>query len=723
MNRLFRTVSTRYHRSSVLFKLLIVNMIFIILLTTLLGFNYSYLKTNVKEQVVRTNEGFLKQLSGDLSGEWLEIRNMIYNFSVSLDTKLLSNNPKNSRSYYPTLMAYKNKITQSNLQLPFRAQISTYFPNQDLVISSDGTRSLSVFYKNLDVKNGGETCRCLLQNELEQLYNFRNTIVFSYRLFPEGYIFVQIAKAELLAYLNNQTMLLDNVIVISDRENQLFVSTATLDPAIAEQRLPELKGPLIINGNKYTPISQTDPLFTYTVLFSESQMQEKLKKANGYTFVLFALFFAVNLGFLFVNWSMFRPLRLMARTFNQWTTGPATKNEFAILSDTFKELNSATVSMKQEITEQADILEHNALLRLSTDENYTMKPHINRMLSVKYDSYAILTVIEESSQGQSVTLYAPLLEAALSQSRPYIRLHAHSDKSIFITSCSDTNALEALVSRVFDSCPDPVDNMLVFCGISSIHTRLEDIGKALRESTDAIDKHVPNLAHLKSVILYQDRNNDQAAVIHLSIDKEQELVNYTLKGNTETLQQFFDKTIQKTFKNLTFEQFRNMLRYLHDLLLVIMNSKKISVEEVWNVPPAFSHTYHLQYLFRQIQEGYFLVAKRSALPITPLLEQINQYIDKHYANPDLSLTLIADHLAITHVYLSTYFKKHSGYNLNYYMHLVRIQAAIRLIQSHPNMTMKDIAEQVGYSNAGTFIRHFKKISGTTPTQHVRLQQE
>lgn len=451
-------------------------------------------------------------------------------------------------------------------------------------------------------------------------------------------------------------------------------------------------------------------------------MQEKLKKANGYTFVLFALFFAVNLGFLFVNWSMFRPLRLMARTFNQWTTGPATKNEFAILSDTFKELNSATVSMKQEITEQADILEHNALLRLSTDENYTMKPHINRMLSVKYDSYAILTVIEESNQGQSVTLYAPLLEAALSQSRPYIRLHAHSDKSIFITSCSDTNALEALVSRVFDSCPDPVDNILVFCGISSVHTRLEDIGKALRESTDAIDKHVPNLTHLKSVILYQDRNSDQAAVIHLSIDKEQELVNYTLKGNTETLQQFFDKTIQKTFKNLTFEQFRNMLRYLHDLLLVIMNSKKISVEEVGR-SAAFSHTYHLQYLFRQIQEGYFLVAKRSALPITPLLEQINQYIDKHYANPDLSLTLIAEHLAITHVYLSTYFKKHSGYNLNYYMHLVRIQAAIRLIQSHPNMTMKDIAEQVGYSNAGTFIRHFKKISGTTPTQHVRLQQE
>ncbi|QTH41324.1 helix-turn-helix domain-containing protein [Cohnella sp. LGH] len=724
MRTIFRSVTARYHRSSVLSKLLVFNMIFIILLTGLLVFNYSYLKTNVKEQVVRTNEGFLKQMSGDLTEQWLDVRNMIYNFSVSLDTKFLSNNPNKSRTYYSALLAYKNKITESNMRLPFRAQLSTYFPNQDLVISSDGTRNLDVFYKNLDLKNGEEVCRCLLQEELERVYNFGSMIVFSYRLFPEGYIFVQIAKSELLAYLNNQTSLLDNVVVISDGNNSLVVSSASLDQAVFGQGSEALSRRVVIDGNSYTPISQTDALFTYTVLFSESQMQEKLKQANAYTILLFALFLAVNLGFLFVNWSMFRPLRLMANTFNSWTTAPATNNEFAILSDTFKELNSVTVSMKQEITEQADILEHNALLRLSTDETYAMKPDMSRMLSAKYPSYAVITVIEEDERGRSVRKYAPLLAEALRQAGAFIRLHAHSDNLIYFINCSDATALAELVSGVFEDGPsDTVSDGLTLCGISSVHTRLEDIGQALQESSDAIDKHVPDLGELKRIVLYQARDSGQAAVIHLSIDKEQELVNYTLKGNADALGQFFDKTIRKTFKSLTFEQLRNMLRYFHDLLLVILNSKKIGIEEVWEAPPDLSRTYHLPYLFRQIQEGYLFVAKRSALPNTPLQEQIKQYLDKHYANPDLSLTVIADHFSITHVYLSTYFKKHTGYNLNYYMHLIRIQAAIQLIQTHPNLAMKDVAERVGYSNAGTFIRHFKKISGTTPTQHVRLLQE
>ncbi|OUS76007.1 hypothetical protein B1748_14440 [Paenibacillus sp. MY03] len=723
MNKLFRSVSARYHRSSVLYKLLIINMIFIILLTSLLGFNYSYLKTNVREDVLRTNESFLKQVSSQLSGEWLAIRNMIYNYSVSPETKILSNISKNSRSYYTELLAYKNKITQTNLQLPFRAQLSAYFPAQNMVVSSDGTRSLNVFYENLDLKNDGVVCRCLLQNELERVYNFSNTIVFSYRLFPTGYIFVQIAKNELLAFLNGQTSLLDNVIMISDKDNQPVISTAALDQDLAGQRLQNLSGQIMIDGKKYTPIAHTDPLFTYTVLFSESQMQEKLQKANVYAFILFAVFFAINLGFLFVNWSLFRPLRLMARTFNQWTTAPATKNEFAILSDTFKELNSVTVSMKLEMTEQADILEHNALLRLSNDENYILKPNIHQMLSAKFDSYAVIYVIEENNLGEHSAYYAPLLEAALNQIGPYIRLHHHSDKCILIVNCSETETLEALIYRVLESDPAPVINGLFLCGISSVKTQLKEIGKAIYESKDAIDKHVPDLIHLKRVNPYQAQNSGQSSVIHLSIDKEQELVNYVLKGNSEAVYQFFDKTMEKTFKSLTFEQFQNMLRYFHDLLLVILNSKKIPSEEVGLTPPTPMESYHLQYLFNQIRNGYAVVAKRSALPNTPLIEQIKLYIEKNYANPDLSLTVIADHFSITHVYLSTYFKKNTGYNLNYYVHLIRIQSAIQLIQLHSHLAMKDVAERVGYTNAGTFIRHFKKIAGTTPTQHVRMQQE
>ncbi|MFD0960812.1 helix-turn-helix domain-containing protein [Paenibacillus chungangensis] len=722
MYSLFRSVTSRIQKSSVLSKLLVVNMIFIISLSCLLGFNYVYLKNNVKEQVLETNKDFLDQLSGNLSKEWHEIRTAIYDISVNPDTKFLSIHPKNSRTYQTELLTYKDMLLESNLKLPFRAQISVYFPNQDMVISSDGTRNLNVFYDSLEVKNGLESCRCLHEsNQLEQLYDFNKMILFAYRLFPEGYIFAQVEKTELLGYLNSETKLLDNVIVIGDQTGQPIVSTADI-PSDAAGLEVHAGTTISIEGTTYTPIQKVSQSFTYTVLFSDSLLQERLQRTNGYTFGLFAVFLVANLAFLLVNWSMFKPLRQLASTFNGWTVPSATRNEFAIISDTFRKLNYATTSMQMEMTEQAVILEHNTLLRLLADEQYQMKPSVRQSLQHKFQSYMLLTLIEEDRYGRATDDYAEALEIVLSSVYPFIHLHAHNDKRIYIVGCSKAEELEELIAELLENHASTGEERYVLCGVSNAHTRLEAVGKALRESLDAISKHVPDPDRMTRVLRYEEWNNDQEAVLHLSIDKEQELVNYTLKGNSDAIHHFFDKMTVKTLKHMTFEQFRNMLRYLHDLLLVMMNSKKLNPSEIWDVAPDFNHTYHLMYLYNQIRKGYIDVAKRFALPNTPLLEQIKAYMEEHYANPDLSLTLIAEQFSITHVYLSSYFKKQSGYNLNHYMHTIRIHAAIRLMNSNPDLTMKEVAEQVGYSNAGTFIRHFKKISGTTPTQHAKLQQ-
>ncbi|MCU6707749.1 helix-turn-helix domain-containing protein [Paenibacillus sp. J5C_2022] len=719
MYSLFRSVTARIHKSSVLSKLIVVNMIFIISLSGLLGYNYVYLKNDVKEQVLRTNEDFLEQLSGNLSKEWHEIRTSIYDISVSPDTKFLSINPRNSRSYQTALLGYKNMLLESNLKLPFRAQISVYFPNQDLVISGDGTRNLNVFYDSLETNNDQDSCRCLHESEqLEQLYNFNKMILFAYRLFPEGYIFAQVEKSELLAYLNSETKLLDNVIVIGDGTGHPIVSTA----GEAKQLEETSAETVVIEGTKYTPIWKANSDFTYTVLFSDSLLQERLQRTNGYTFGLFAVFLVANLAFLLVNWSMFKPLRQLASTFNGWTAASATRNEFAIISDKFKQLNYATTSMQMEMTEQAAILEHNTLLRLLADEHYQMKHSVRQSLQHKFHSYMLLTLIEEDLHGKATGDYAEALETALGGACPFIHLHAQDDKRVYIVGCSKAEELEELIAQLLDSHSSPGEERHLLCGLSNVHTRLEAVGKALRESLDAIFKHVPDPGCMTRVLRYKEWNSEQETVFHLSIDKEQELVNYTLKGNSDAIIQFFDKMMDRTLKHMTFEQFRNMLRYLHDLLLVMMNSKKLNPSEIWDIAPDFNHTYHLMHLYNEIRKGYIDVAKRFALPNTPLLEQIKAYIDEHYANPDLSLTLIAEQFSITHVYLSSYFKKQSGYNLNHYMHTIRIQAAIRLMNSNSGLTMKEVAEQVGYSNAGTFIRHFKKISGTTPTQHAKLQQ-
>lgn len=95
------------------------------------------------------------------------------------------------------------------------------------------------------------------------------------------------------------------------------------------------------------------------------------------------------------------------------------------------------------------------------------------------------------------------------------------------------------------------------------------------------------------------------------------------------------------------------------------------------------------------------------------IQQIRDYIDVHYGNPDLSLVLLSDRFQMNGSYLSRIFKEEIGVKLNEYIVDVRIHAAKRLIV-HTQDAIQDIAVQVGYQHAMSFIRVFKKVVGLTP---------
>lgn len=722
MHHSIRFLSKQFQGRSVTTKLILLNLIFIIPLSGMMLYNYVYLKDGVKHQVLQANESFMNQMSDSLFKDWDEIRYAINDLGIDPETKLLSNYSTSIHSYYGILLAYKEKIKAINIRLPFRSEIYVYLPNKDLVVGADGTRDLKVFYSSIALNNNDVSCDCYHQSdELEKLYTLDKTILYSYRLFPEGYIFVQIAKKELQFYLNNMTKLQDNIILLANQSNRVAVSTATLSEDSVKQLL-EQPAMITMDSTKYTSLWRTNGFFRIATLFSESVMQERLGKANGYAIVFFLVFLIVNLCFLFANWSIiFRPLRRITRTFTPFKMLIPTKNEFAIITDTITQLNTATLYMQQTLSDQSSIMEHNALLRLLIDPDHTISSDILHALQEKFNSYVVLAVVEENRDGEQQSLYTPILNQELSPSVNFIRLYTQMDMTIFIAECLNELELAQTISALLDN--GSIEENLVLCGISTVHSNLQEIGFALQDAQDAIYNHVvSDIHHTKQVLLHRPQHSEKEPYSQLSVEKEQELVNYTVKGNEDAVTQFFDNTLNHSLKTLTFEQIRTILRHLYDLLMVICNSKNIQIEKLWATPPNFSKSFHLSYLFEQIRFGYLSAARCSVRVSTPLYEQIKEYINKHYANPDLSLTLIADYFSITHVYLSTYFKKQSGHNFIYYLHYVRIMAAIQLMQTSPDLTMKDVSEKVGYTNAGTFIRQFKKLSGTTPTQHVKLEE-
>lgn len=96
-----------------------------------------------------------------------------------------------------------------------------------------------------------------------------------------------------------------------------------------------------------------------------------------------------------------------------------------------------------------------------------------------------------------------------------------------------------------------------------------------------------------------------------------------------------------------------------------------------------------------------------------LIDKILTYIHENYNKPYFSVDNIADKFGFSNTYLSQYFKSKKMITISNYIAKVQIDEAKKLlIQS--DWSIKDIAEEIGYSDVSNFIRRFKAKTGVTP---------
>lgn len=98
------------------------------------------------------------------------------------------------------------------------------------------------------------------------------------------------------------------------------------------------------------------------------------------------------------------------------------------------------------------------------------------------------------------------------------------------------------------------------------------------------------------------------------------------------------------------------------------------------------------------------------------IRRIKAYIAENYSDPNLSAQSISEIFGINASYLSTLFKAHADTRLVDYIHEVRINHAISLLEN-TNQSVDQICKNVGYGSSSTFFRAFKKYRGTTPSAY------
>ena len=98
-----------------------------------------------------------------------------------------------------------------------------------------------------------------------------------------------------------------------------------------------------------------------------------------------------------------------------------------------------------------------------------------------------------------------------------------------------------------------------------------------------------------------------------------------------------------------------------------------------------------------------------------LEKRINQWVDnKRFTKKSITIALLSKELLTNRNFLSTYINTCKGNTFREWINQLRIAEAKKLMRQDPNITVKEIAQQTGFTNKSHFIRQFTNLTGASP---------
>ncbi len=228
--------------------------------------------------------------------------------------------------------------------------------------------------------------------------------------------------------------------------------------------------------------------------------------------------------------------------------------------------------------------------------------------------------------------------------------------------------------------------------------------------------------------IFKDQN-EYFFLLHLEI----KLVSYIREGNLEELDKLLNHLFEVQFHSQTLPmEIRKILVYdLCACMLKLLEQKLVGdpemVTEIHGMLKKNGHLTteeDLQSLSIWLKTAFYQICKhtfelRSQRKIRSV-EEIKKLIHSSYRNPDFSLTMVANQIKLSDVYISQLFKEETGINFFQYLENERMNEAKRLLEK-TQLSVLEIALQTGYTSSNSFSRAFRRNHSQSPTSY-RLEK-
>ena len=319
--------------------------------------------------------------------------------------------------------------------------------------------------------------------------------------------------------------------------------------------------------------------------------------------------------------------------------------------------------------------------------------------------FCALTILFEDDEGNKDAVRTRAFaddSAAFDCYRVY-GISKYSIYYFFLKDEAEYNRLLAWVSSYQES------HGFSICGISALHTGMDEIASALEESQQAFfAAPVKGLTMQKKPTVFNAKDTFIGSGCKISVAHHNQLISTAIQWDIQSTEAIMLDMLSGNEAANALEK-RQLLLYLYDTICMLVGAttrpRRSFLENIYN--PELLLSKMLSDLKDQA---------RLAEGNDNMLTWIDDNLHK-----DIALSDLATAMGVSYSHASRFFTRKTGTNFSEYLQKKRVERAMTLL-IETNKSIDEIAIATGFVSINTFFRVFKKNAGMPPGKYRDIGQ-
>ncbi len=262
-----------------------------------------------------------------------------------------------------------------------------------------------------------------------------------------------------------------------------------------------------------------------------------------------------------------------------------------------------------------------------------------------------------------------------------------------------------------------MDDTSYTMGVSQVFAGIENAPMAYLQATEAVNAR-----------FYSGR--DHRIEYHTIQDKCIDM-NYDVDSKASMLVHYIElcqyanakQVVEQIFLDMSFLKPNKFKKYIHEIIEILILRVKdfqealLCYDHEYKFNVEYTNTYNelKAYMNSIMQNATLFIRNEREKRSKKRMEMAKTYIEEHYMEA-ITLNNVADYIELNASYFSNLFKTEVGINFSEYLLDTRMNKA-KILLRNPKIKIYEIGNMVGYEDAVSFGRAFKKKIGMSPKEY------